>query len=343
MMDRRRYLSYYKELLNEHIDKRDEQTLYKGQRLSRHLMEQGVSPEEVLSIHIDVLEEIFPQMDEKLRATFNFLLEGMISYGLAYKEHQSLRHKQRQLESEIDIAADVQQSLLIGEVPAYEHLDIGLVSRPAKKMSGDYYHFVCDEQDNLKLAIADIVGKGIPAALCMSMIKYAMDSLPEQSVQPGKVLENLNRVVEQNVDTSMFITMFYGIYHPEEKKLFYSTAGHEPGFFYSAAIDSFEEITARGHVLGLSRFTKYQEYDKQIDPGDMIVLLSDGVTECRTEKGFIERQEIIDLIRAKMNLPAQKIVEQVYLELERMQDFQLRDDFTLIIVRRKSLELSNKG
>jgi phosphoserine phosphatase RsbU/P len=337
MKDRRRYFTYYRELLTEHIKKQEEQTLYKGQRLSRHLLEQGVSPEEVLSLHIDVLNDLFPKMDKDLKESFNFLLEGMIGYGLAYKEHQSLRHKQRQLESEIDIAADVQQSLLIGDVPTYRHLDIGLFSRPAKKMSGDYYHFVCDERDNLGVAIADIVGKGIPAALCMSMIKYAMDSLPEQRMKPYMVLENLNHVVEHNVDPSMFITMFYGFYTPGDHKFFYSSAGHEPGFFYSRERDCFEDLVAKGHVLGLSRFTKYRDYEKQINPGDMIVLLSDGVTECRNEKGFIDRSEIIELIRSKMDAPAQKMADEVYQQLERMQDFQLRDDFTLIIIKTKEV------
>ncbi|MFC4618866.1 PP2C family protein-serine/threonine phosphatase [Camelliibacillus cellulosilyticus] len=325
----------YKTLLTEHLKENNEQTLYSGQRLIREMMEQGVSPEEVLSLHIDVLSDIFPNMDKKIESSLHFLLEGMISYGLAYQEHQSLRHKQQQLENEIRIAADVQQSLLVGDVPDYDLLDIGVISRPAKQMSGDYYHFVRDDQNCLSVAIADIVGKGIPAALCMSMIKYAMDSVPEQRMEPSAVLENLNRVVEQNVDPSMFITMLYGIYDARTQRFHFASAGHEPGFYYSKKDNRFEELSAKGRVLGLSRDTTYREYKKQVNIGDMIILLSDGVTECRTKYGFIEREKIVDLMRDHIDLSAQKMAEYVYQELERIQDFQLRDDFTLIILRRE--------
>lgn len=82
------------------------------------------------------------------------------------------------------------------------------------------------------MAIADIIGKGVPAALCMSMIKYAMDSLPsEQQLKPSLLLENLNRVVEQNVGDSMFITMMYGYYNRTTADFHYSGAGHEQDSF----------------------------------------------------------------------------------------------------------------
>jgi sigma-B regulation protein RsbU (phosphoserine phosphatase) len=85
----------------------------------------------------------------------------------------------------------------------------------------------------------------------------------------------------------------------------------------------------------LSKTTTYREFERVIEIGDMIVVLSDGVTECRTEKSFIEREEITALIRESLDLSAQEIVNNIYGELERLQDFELRDDFTLIILRRK--------
>lgn len=329
------FFKHYEVILRDYLTQKDEQALYKGQQFSRTMLEQQVSPEEVLSVHIQAIREIFHFLSDDLNDTFDFLMEVMVAYGLAYREHQSLRNRQQQLESDIDVAANMQQTFLRGDIPETENLDIGALSRPARKMSGDYYHFVQDEHDCVSIAIADVIGKGIPAALSMSMIKYAMDSVPEQRMQPGAILENLNRVVEQNVRSDMFITMMYGIYDPRVHRFYFSGAGHEPGFFYSAISDEFRELTAKGLVLGLSKDTKYREYEESVEIGDMIVLLSDGVTECRTEKGFIEREEITALIRDNLHLPAQKIVERVYAELERLQDFQLRDDFTLIILRRK--------
>ncbi|TCP23829.1 sigma-B regulation protein RsbU (phosphoserine phosphatase) [Scopulibacillus darangshiensis] len=332
-MDYEILLERYQNMLSNYIKVRGERALYKGQQFSRKMIEQNVSPEEVVSLHIEVLNNLLPDLDEKMYASLEFLLEVMIGYGFAYREHQSLRDRQQQLDSEIDIAANVQQSLLKGKVPDCDFIDIGVISQPAKKMSGDYYHFVMDDNNCISVAVADIVGKGIPAAMCMSMIKYSMDSLPEQRMQPGAMLESLNRVVEQNVDPSMFITMFYGIYDPRIQEFSFASAGHEPGFYYSADSDYFDELSAKGLVLGLSRTTTYQEYVKTVGPGDMIILLSDGVTECRTEKGFIEREEIIAMIRRNMHLSAQKIVDNVFYELEKLQDFELRDDFTLLVMK----------
>src|SRR5699024_4778278 len=104
----------------------------------------------------------------------------------------------------------------------------------------------------------------------------------------------------------------------------YSGAGHEPGFFYTAKTDQFDELAAKGLVLGALRSTKYREFERDVTPGDMIVLLSDGVTECRTDEGFIEREHVTALIREVLHFPAQEIVEHVYDELERLQNFQLR-------------------
>lgn len=334
MTNRDDLLQRYQSMLSEYVRQMDEKNLYQGHKFSHNMIEQNVSPEEVVSLHIEVMSRMFPELDKELMATFDFLLEVMIGYGFAYREHQSLRDRQQQLDLELEVASNVQQSLLVGEVPEMEELDIGVVSRPAKKMSGDYYHFVEDDNGRLSVAVADIIGKGIPAALSMSMIKYAMDSVPEQRMKPPEMLKNLNRVVEQNVDASMFITMFYGIYDVKNHQFFYSSAGHEPGFYYSYEKGTFEELEARGLVLGASKHTNYDEYNKGVQPGDMIVLLSDGVTECKTEKGFIERKEIIDMIDSRLHMPASEIVESIYSELERLQDFELRDDFTLLIIRR---------
>ncbi|TCN17999.1 PP2C family protein-serine/threonine phosphatase [Mesobacillus foraminis] len=326
--------SKYRELLENYIKEQSEQALYAGQKFSRKTIEQKISPEEIVSLHKSLLIEMYPDVPEKVINSFDILLEVMIGYGLAYREHQSLRHKQEELRSEMEIAANVQQTLLGTKVPVINGLDIGAISVPAKHMNGDYYHFVHDENNCISVAIADVIGKGIPAALCMSMIKYSMDSLPENRMGPSSILENLNRVVEQNVDPSMFITMFYGMYDPATNILSYASAGHEPGIYYNAEKKEFTELSARGLLLGVEKRTKYKEYKKEILPGDMVILMSDGVTECRTDEGFIERETLLGYINKYIHLSAQEIVNRIFKELEKLQHFQLRDDFTLIILKR---------
>ncbi|WP_088105708.1 PP2C family protein-serine/threonine phosphatase [Halalkalibacter urbisdiaboli] len=324
----------YKSILRTFLHRKTEQGLYEAEQFSRTILEHKVSPEEFVSIHRAALEELFPSLPVGVQDSFDLLLEVMMGYGLAYREHQSLRDRQKEIETEIDVAANMQQTLLPKEIPNVQGLDIGVVSVPANKMSGDYYHFVKDDNQCIGVAIADIIGKGVPAALCMSMIKYAMDSLPEQRLQPGALLENLNRVVEQNVDDSMFITMMYGSYDPRTHDFHYSGAGHEPGFYYDAKEDSFQDLVTKGLVLGVSRRVKFREYHRTVHPGDFIVFLSDGVTEGRVDNEFIEREHVVKLIRKYMKLPAQEMVEGVYRDLATIQGFSMRDDFTLVILRR---------
>jgi phosphoserine phosphatase RsbU/P len=325
----------YRELLENYIKDQSEQALYAGQKFSRKSIEHKISPEEIVSLHKSLLMQMQPDLPKDVLNSFDILLEVMIAYGLAYREHQSLRHKQEELRSEMEIAANVQQTLLGTKIPEVDGIDIGAISVPAKHMNGDYFHFVQDENNCISVAIADVIGKGIPAALCMSMIKYAMDSLPENRMGPGSILENLNRIVEQNVDPSMFITMFYGMFNPENNLLSYASAGHEPGFYYNAATKEYTELKAKGLLLGVEKRTKYSNYHKEVHPGDMIILLSDGVTECRTDDGFVEREVLVDYINKYIHLSAQDIVNKVFKDLEKLQHFQLRDDFTLIILKRK--------
>ena len=254
--------SQYRELLGNYGKEQSEQTLYSVQKLSRRIIENKVSPEEIISLHKSLLVEMHPDMPDYVMHSFDVLLEVMIAFGLAYREHQILRHKQEEIRSEMEIAANVQQTLLGTKIPEIPGLDIGAISIPAKHMNGDYFHFVLDENNCVSVAIADVIGKGIPAALCMSMIKYAMDSLPEHRLGPSYILENLNNVVEQNVDPSMFITMFYGMYNPETHILSYSSAGHEPGFYYHSDSEEFTELVAKGLLLGVEKRTKYEEYKK---------------------------------------------------------------------------------
>ncbi|MCY8488159.1 PP2C family protein-serine/threonine phosphatase [Bacillus atrophaeus] len=324
----------YHQLLSRYIAELTETSLYQAQKFSRKTIEHQVPPEEIISIHRKVLKELYPDLPGDVFHSLDFLIEVMIGYGLAYQEHQTLRGIQQEIKSEIEIAANVQQTLLETKIPQEEALDIGAISVPAKQMSGDYYHFVRDKE-SINIAIADVIGKGIPAALCMSMIKYAMDSLPETGIHPSQVLKNLNRVVEQNVDPSMFITMFYANYNMYSHKFTYASAGHEPGFYYCKKENKFYDLTAKGLVLGISQDFDYEEYEQHLDEGDMIVLFSDGVTECRSEDGFLERLDIQKLIEEHMCCPAQEMVQNIYESLLKLQDFQLHDDFTLIVLTRK--------
>lgn len=324
----------YKRIVESYLSTKSEYSLYEAQQFSRTYIQQNLSPEEMVSLHNSVIKELIPDLPEEITDSQRILLEVMIDYGLAYQQHQALRSVQEKLESELEVAAEIQRSLLPNVIPSCQTLDIGVKSVAANKVSGDYYHFIYEKDVSIGVAVADIIGKGVPAALCMSMIKYAMDSIPEQKLRPHTLLENLNKVVEQNISDNMFITMVFGAYDLKSHAFVYAGAGHEPGFYYSYKDNQFEDLNTKGLVLGLTKKTTYQEYCRRVEKGDIIILLSDGVTDCRTTEGFVERGDIEKLIRNYVHLPAQEIAESVYGELEKLQNFKLKDDFTLMIIRR---------
>lgn len=326
----------YKEIIEKYISRPNENDLYAGQNFSRKIIEKGISPEEVIAIHKVALKEVLSNMPEELWHSFDFLIEIMIHYGLALKEHQSLVQKQEELRLEMNVAAKVQDTLLKTKIPNFLGLDIGLVSVPAKQMSGDYIYFVNDEERYASVAVADVIGKGIPAALCMSMIKFAMDSLRTDKTSPHKVLSMVNRIVEKSVHDSMFVSMFYGKYDAEASIFSYASAGHEPALLYKAANQTFIELVAKGLLLGVHPNVTYEERAVRLEEGDFIVMLTDGVTETRTNQGFIEEGLIKSLLAEVKDESAQTIVDTLYNKLGQMQNFFLRDDFTIVIFKKDS-------
>ncbi len=326
-------LRQYQEILQAYLNGRGEDQLYLGQQLSKWLLAQNISPEEIIDFHRTALENTL-DVPELVRDSFALLTEVMIEYGNALNEHWNLRYKQKQLESEIELAVAMQQTLLPEFVPSFAEIEIGCISIPAKQMSGDYYNFVRHGEAACSIAIADIVGKGIPAALCMSMIKYAMDSFYEIMVDPAVVLRHLNRIVEQNIDPSMFITMFYGRYDLLMHRFRYAVAGHEPGFWYRKSENRLYDLEGKGLVLGVTREATYQEYEIEMDRGDVLILLTDGVTERRIEGEFLQREALVPLILEEIHLSAQTMAENIYRKLLYLSNFELTDDHTMIVIRR---------
>ena len=324
----------YKELVNRYINTKSENDLYAGQKFSRRFIEKEISPEEVIGIHKSALKELFKDAPEDFWHSFDFLIEMMIHYGLALQEHQSLIRKQEELDLEMKIAEKVQNTLLKTKVPSFSNLDIGFLTVPAKQMSGDYIYFLSDDSNYASVAVADVIGKGIPAALCMSMIKFGMDNMQQQNSSPHVVLDVVNRIVEDSVDDSMFISMFYGKYEVEGSLFTYSSAGHEPVLLYKAATNTFSELDAKGLLLGVQSNVTYEERSVILDKGDFIAMMTDGVTETRTEDGFIDDQVIKEILKTVKDESAQKIADTVYQQLGEMQNFHLHDDFSIVIFKK---------
>ncbi len=323
----------YEKLLANYLRDRKEEQLYAVQQLSKWMIEHRIPPDEIVGYHALAIRKMIPDASQEVRDSLSFLIETMVTYGIAYQEHENLVNRQQELENEIDVAVGMQQSLLPQSVPSCPGLEVGVVSVPAKRMSGDYYNFTDHGDGSFGIALSDIIGSGIPAALCMSMIKYAMDGLDDH-LSPAETLRRLNSVVERNVDNSMFITMVYGVYNTETHQFRYAAAGHEPGFIYRSDEGKFYDMEAKGLVLGVSRDIRYPEYNFSLASGDAIILFSDGVTESRVNGKFLEREEFAELIRKHLDQSAQKAVNAISQDLHELANYELHDDQTILLVRR---------
>lgn len=324
----------YKQMLENYLHSKGEEDLYLGQQFSRSFIEKKIAPEDVISIHKNAVQDLIADLPEDVGVSFDFLIEMMIHYGLALKEHQSLIRRQESIQMEMNIAVKVQNTLLQTTTPKVNGLDIGWISKPAKQMNGDYVYFLHEDPNEVCLAVADIIGKGMSAAMHMSMVKFGMDSMRYEKRSPSEVLRFINKMIEKSIADSMFISMFYGKYDAKASVLSHSSAGHEPALFYRAADDAFSLLESKGLLLGVHQGAEYEERMVKLEVGDFVVVMTDGVTEARTEIGFIEMDVIEGLLRRVQSESAQAMVDYLFNELSKLQDFKLHDDFTLVILKK---------
>jgi sigma-B regulation protein RsbU (phosphoserine phosphatase) len=323
----------YTRIVRDYLKGKREDQLYLAQQLGKWLLSRNISPEEVTDMHANVLEHL-GDVPEFIQDSFQILTEIMIEYGNAYRSFDSWRSRHQQLQAEIAIATAMQQTLLPETLPQYPNVDIGMISIPAKEMSGDFYHFLCESKSEFTVAIADITGKGIPAAMCMSMLRYAMDSLGEMKLAPGNMLRHLNSVVERNIDPCMFVTMQFGRYNTAQHVFRYATAGQEPGFLYRARENRFFDLEGCGTALGIAVGSEYEEREIYLEPGDFLILLTDGVTERKIGRYYIQREELVSLLEEETSASAQEMANHLYRRLLLLSQFELQDDYTMIVLRR---------
>lgn len=297
------------------------------------ILEKNIHAEDVLDIHKECAVELELTRDQVLMS-LEILKVIAQTYGYSYEDYQELVDKLYYHDKEMDLASRLQQTMLQTEIPQFDSIQIGVISVAAQKVSGDYFNLIDHKDGTMSFAVADVIGKGIPAALAMSMIKFGMDSYGHSQL-PSDGLKRLNRVVEKNVNQDMFVTMFYGLYEEMNHLLYCSSAGHEPGYVFRAEQDEFEEITVRGRVLGVKQLERYKQQEIPIYLNDLIIIFTDGVTEIRDENGkFIDINYLLDFIHKYKDLHPQDIVQLLYEELLGIQKSGKRDDLTILIIKR---------
>ena len=221
--------------------------------------------------------------------------------------HEQMIEKKR-LEGQLEVARQVQLELLPPSDPELEGFDISAYNFPTEEVSGDYYDWVRIYDDQIGLVIADVAGKGIPAALLMVFLRASLRSATHVGYATHISMTKVNYLLWESIERNQFITAFYGILDASTRTLSYSNAGHNPPLLVSA--DGQPSFIERGEQpLGMFRETRYHEYYHSFKPGEILVLYTDGVTEALSPAGEeFGRDRLVVAARDGARLSARELV-----------------------------------
>lgn len=242
------------------------------------------------------------------------------------------------MEKELSIASNIQMAFLPASVPQIGGIEIAASIETAKAIGGDLYDFVdaIAAHNKLGIMIGDVSGKGVPAALFMARVIADFRHFVNPSDAPSKVLSELNREITLNYKTGLFVTMFYMIYDCANKSLTFSNAGHLPAIRLKSA-GPIELLKTEGTPLGIIDSETYSDGVIKLNPGDTVVLYTDGVTEARNvNKEEFGDERLKDAVFESRGLSAASMVDNVKKQLNKFVSAAPQyDDCTIIILKVK--------
>lgn len=252
-----------------------------------------------------------------------------------YRVQAELRASQRELarkEAELSFALEVQQSLFPRHFPADGGLEFSAICVPARGISGDYYDVVELPDGRLIFAIADISGKGISAAILMSNLQAVLRIVAARDRSPAEVCAHLNQHLCEITDTMRFATFFYGEWNRGQRMLSYVNAGHTVPILRGS--NQGRKLNDGGPPLGLFQGTEFEVGRLVLQPGDLIVLYSDGITEAGVHHGEeFGESRLAEVIETNGDRPLAEIQQQVLTAVRKWSGDEPEDDMTLLIAR----------
>lgn len=269
----------------------------------------------VLAVFVGIVLHTYDAMRRQLEANF-----------------RALRAKEA-LEREVEIAREVQRELLPRSVPDVRGLELAGVCLPAIGVGGDYYDYLPLPDDRVGLVIADVSGKGIPAALLMAGLQASVRSLTLPGSPPCEVCRRLNDMVHETTSASRYATLFFAIYDPVGRSLHYTNAGHFPPLLLNG--QGAARLSQGGLPIGLMPGSLYGEGRRELGLGDLLVLYTDGVVEQPNPSGVeFGEARLIDLLMRHRDDPLADILGVVVEEIRRWSDGGApHDDVTLVLAR----------
>jgi serine phosphatase RsbU (regulator of sigma subunit) len=268
------------------------------------------------------------------------LLSIVASQSAQVVENARLREDEetlRRMREELRLASEIQLGLLPKCAPVLPGYDIAGVSVPAEEVGGDYFDFIPVDERRLALCLGDVSGKGLSAALLMSNLQATVRAQTLLGIPPGDCLGHSNTLLARTTEPNKFATCFYAVLDSELHEIRYSNAGHEPPFLLARSGRT-ARLDKGGVVLGFLDAARYEEAITRLDPGDLLAIYSDGVTDAANEddEPFGE-ERLRAVLESAGNASAQNALETILNTVRAHAGARgPQDDMTLVLVRRNA-------
>ena len=242
--------------------------------------------------------------------------------------------------TELKLAKSIQESALTNEFPECDEYSIFASMNPAKEVGGDFYDFYLIDENHLVLTIADVSGKGVPAALFMMITKVLLSSATVNYKTPSEILTSINDQISKKNTTNMFITVWLGILDLRTGKLVYSNAGHEDPVIYRKGADFKIEKTTHGIVVGAFENYKYKDNEITLKKGDKLFLYTDGVPEATNNKNeMFGLDRMVNSLNNNFDKDMESLLKNVKKDVEEFVDRAVQfDDLTMLGLEYKKQE-----
>jgi sigma-B regulation protein RsbU (phosphoserine phosphatase) len=254
--------------------------------------------------------------------------------------HQEAAEK-KQIEKDLTIATEVQRILLPSKPPLIDGFDVTGMNSPAQYLSGDYFDYIPLDADRWGVVIADVSGKGIPAALLMAMTRTALRLLATGDSSPAEVIRRLNAQLYPDIREDMFISLAFVVIDRRSNELRLIRAGHDAPLVYRAADRTVTKVNPPGMAVGIDSGSAFNrvtnDFSLVLQPGDCLVLYTDGVTEALDRNGDeFGLEAMIRSVQASASEGAAGIVQRVTSDVRAfIGDQPPHDDITLISILKK--------
>jgi sigma-B regulation protein RsbU (phosphoserine phosphatase) len=245
---------------------------------------------------------------------------------------------QERMTQELRLASEIQASFLPESCPFLRGWDIAADWHAAREVGGDFYDFIPLGRDRLGLVIADVSDKGVPAALFMGLSRTLVRAAALDIRSPAKALQHVNELIMADARSGMFVTMFYGVLNRRTGELTYASAGHSPPLWWRRAESQITTLTAKGVVVGVADEIVLEERQIVMEPGDIVVLYTDGVTEPINSKvEEFGEERLMHTIAEASDRPCNELVHLIHDRVSAFVGDQPQfDDYTLVAVKRQT-------